>query len=134
MTTIIYRDFGNDEQRDRIAVLLGELKQLIPQWNNTLYVYRITAKDNAYASCNLNEEYRHASIFIHEEFFSENIGEQRRRLMHELIHVLMAPVTTWVEEIILDDDKRINKEHCRKTEAVVCDITQVLFNVMGLER
>ncbi len=98
MLTIRWDDGFPAEARRAVLPVVQQYLWLVPGWCRVLaLVWRDwheddVAGDSAAASTSTEVEYRHATLFVHAPWLSATPTERRANLIHELLHIPMAPM------------------------------------------
>lgn len=105
---------------------------LVPTWCHTLTVtFESTAEVDTAASCDAQPEYRQAHIALHQGWLTEDDKGRRRYIIHELCHLVVAPLALLTDSIVgkvfTDAGKPILEEQARVAlEGVVQDLAYLI--------
>lgn len=120
--------------RALIRPIVAEWKWLIPAWCRLIAIrYGAPPEDvpQAVATCEVDFEYRQARITICPLFREQTEDEQRRTVVHEILHVAVAPLSRAAHSLVrtLADDELLEKfrdEISSAEEGVVSDLMYAL--------
>lgn len=112
---------------------------LVPSWCHTLHLDFSTegTEEGVIMSTNHMPEYRKAYIYAHPIFLTYDAEEQERSVVHELLHLQIAPLTEFSSTLLtkLTDPSSTlgdwaREEHRRALEGVVEDLRLVVARVV----
>lgn len=99
-----------DSLDSEIRCLIQRWRGMLPGWVDLLTVTYDDTDSDDYASANAMFDQRCATIAIHPLFWSLNERSRALAILHEIAHVLMAPLDQAVETIIQTRPKRSTAE------------------------
>jgi len=89
-----------------IRKVVAEWRPFLPGWVDTLVISYDDKDPNSYASATAMWDQRSAEIAFHPMFWSMDARGRAVTMLHEIGHVLMAPLDQCVETIITQKPKR----------------------------
>ncbi len=89
-----------------IRKVVAEWRSFLPGWVDTLTVSYDDTDANSYASATAWWDQRSAGIAFHPMFWSLDARGRALTLLHEIGHVLMAPLDQCVETIIAERPRK----------------------------
>ncbi len=82
----------NDAEHAAYSAYLRHLAQLLLVGDWEIALMRLSSDDGARAQISLHREKDEASVFLHRDFFGFTREQQRRTLVHELLHIQTARI------------------------------------------
>ena len=127
------------EARAAVEAALSGLDWLVPDWCSCVALrWSIPEDSEASASTSTNYAYRFATIYCHPPLLSEDPGERRHSMTHELLHVFIGPLAEYAENMVdrlLDDAplfrKTVKEEISQRHESGVQDLAFALHRRFG---
>jgi hypothetical protein len=132
-----YNYFESGEQKAQAEEAFLGCWGLLPFWAQVVYVCRYHGRpDDSAAIVHCKPEYRGLRIELYDAFFDCERYDRALRMRHEVIHALLAPMTNFVFQAVLDLFKETNPqlhtvlhaEFTARMEAVVQDLALSLEN------
>lgn len=117
--------------------VLNELLWLCPAWCRALVIKQKESDESHVAQVKTDYEYREATLSITPEFFTRTLDDQRIIIAHELIHVAINPLASFVERTLplLTKDpaarKMIEAELRIGEESAVEDLSRAICGVLA---
>lgn len=94
--------------------------------------------DGTVMAVQLSPEYRACNLRVYPQWLKETKKERERAVVHELCHIIVAPLTEFTDDIIRRVGKPtagvLREQHRRLYEGVVVDLTQSLFELRTKRR
>lgn len=89
------------EIRKAAEPIINRYAWLLPTWCHVLTVgYENTADTSSVATCDAEPEYRQARIAINQAWLEQSAGDRRAALVHELAHLVVAPLAKFAESMV----------------------------------
>ena len=112
-----------------VVPIVEKLADLIPAWCEELRI-KWTADLDHIAQVNVSERYRWAVITLSGMWLDLTSDRRIHTLVHEMIHMHLSPLSGKARELVSDElpDKLI----VDATEAVVCEITDLISRLKGI--
>jgi hypothetical protein len=129
------------EFQPTIQPLVGYMIKLCPGWVRQITVYFVTNQDqgeHCRATMDADYKYRRVVLKIYPPFLDDNAEEQKRTIVHEALHILLAPLQNFVvdtfEAVLKDNPKvlelvKVNWHSAN--EAVTEDLTTMTIDSAG---
>ena len=143
---IDYRGFdsADSELKQKVSDALTPYLDLIPSWVLELQIINAdeALPDNT-VSCVVSEKtYRRAMITIGFDFYAQTAQDRSECILHELVHVLLAPVLDWTAERVLgllrednpDLHAALQAELTERCEGVVEELSFRIQSLLLTER
>lgn len=117
--------------RRAIEPLIKKHAHLVPSWCHVLHCNFSTegAEEGVVASITPMTEYRKAYLYVHAGFLTDDAEEREHSIVHELLHLQVAPLESLVSQLIkstITPDSTLAEwsweERRRATESVVEDL------------
>ncbi len=100
------------EIRRAVLPLLRKHRAIVPAWCRQITVtYAQNGDDGAIATCQPSVRYRHAFVNIAPPFLSETPANRERVVVHELVHITLAPLADYAAQIIARVGEAALREH-----------------------
>ena len=106
---------------------------VVPSWCHSLRLEYSPGLEAAEAACTPDTKYRRAIVEFAPSFFSGTAEEQERLIVHELLHLALAPLTEFVDDALdrLEGDKALLQwladQWEERSEGVVEDLRELVF-------
>lgn len=114
-----------DEIKEAIDPFLTEFLWLLPPWLQSLTLgYRCRQTDDA-AITTVNKSYRWAVVTIGSPYLLYNNEERRDAIIHEILHMVQAPLQHVVERLLKGDEESFEYKTYR--DALECVITDLAY-------
>jgi hypothetical protein len=135
----VYSEQIPEEVKPAIKEILDKYECLVPSWVNYVNVSwsAVPRERNASAESMGDYAYRWATIFICPLFLDESPTEREDTIIHELVHVVLFPLTNYYAQIIGSLDEQPEKvqnfmdiQLSEKIEAVTVDTTACLLRLI----
>lgn len=133
---IVYRADVPVEVREAIAPYLTRWASLVPRWCHDLtVVWNDRDTESGALSVAVYYEYRNADIEILANFLT-NPDDRERQVVHELMHLQLAPLVSTSEALRDAVVKQVpemkswaNEQLRQSEEATTCDLTELVLQV-----
>ena len=122
------------EVKAAVEPMLKKYLHLVPRWCHTIHIdYKAEAEDGTAAENATDPEYRKATITFCAAWLDETPQARRRAVLHELLHIVLAPMARFTECVLdgtsIEGTKKILDEQWRISyEGAVEDLTTALLD------
>lgn len=133
---VLYTDSVPPEVRDLLAPLFERWLWIAPAWCHEIEVsWHEPEEDESDAILAIwpSVEYRRGEIAVFPKWLSETKRSRERAVVHELVHLLVAPMTEFYDDVLDRLTGRqaklaeyVKAQHAKAFESVVVDMTRVL--------
>lgn len=131
--------FRNAEQQKAVVDRIKDYLFLFPCWAERLYIIQRHLKSSDLARVWGEEQYRCVRMEIDNSFGSLSDANQDWTIRHEVVHMVLFPLSNWVETRLLDpirdEDEKLygymDQDYTERIEAVTEDLTIKLGRLMG---
>ena len=114
-----------DEIKEAVEKDLSKFLWLTPPWLQELSIF-YKARLDKIAESETNYRYRWAIIIIGASYLTHDDSGRRDAIIHELIHVVLAPPQHIVDRLLVDANSFEKDTYNSGLEEVVCDLTHVI--------
>jgi hypothetical protein len=137
--TYHYFDSKTQEREARAAMKIA--RHILPSRLANVRVMRVEPEDESdvAGSCS-DPSGREAEIHLYNKIFEKTPAEQALVVLHECVHIEIAPMTAFLEGVIdlfREDNPKLYEslttQHTAAMEAVVEDLTRTIGKIMGIE-
>ncbi len=123
-----------EHQVSAVVPVVRKWIRLAPSWCHSLRLEYSPDLKDADAACTPDSQYRRAVIEFAAAFFSGTEKEQERLIVHELLHLALAPLTEFVDDALErltegDEDflAWVSDQWEERVDGVVEDIRELVF-------
>jgi hypothetical protein len=133
MIRVLYDDGVPVEVAALLQPLVEKWSWIVPSICHELRVQFSSDADDeeAIMAVSLSPEYRAADLLVFPRWLTEKKSERERCVVHELCHIVVAPLTEFTYDVINRGEKAtremLHEHHRRLFEGVVVDLTQSLL-------
>lgn len=138
MAKVVYHPSLRGAERAEVKRVLEKQAHLFPEWLSELHVKKWQQQNEDdpmfapghTADVVVRDEYREVSLVIHEKFFKSSKKRREDVMKHEIAHMHLGPVDSYVHSIIgnlevTDDVYEMNLEQYRRvTERMAEDLSR----------
>lgn len=107
---IKYRNFRNRVQKEDVRSIVKEFEQLIPPIFKQVSVQFWDENEGAYATIDYNVANLYVVLNIYGPFFAQSQKKRRITIIHEFLHLHIAPYATFVEKEVFEYVKSQNPD------------------------
>lgn len=107
---IKYRNFRNRIQKEDVRSIVKEFEQLIPPIFKQMSVQFWDENEGAYATIDYNIANLYVVLNIYGPFFAQSKKQRRITIIHEFLHLHIAPYATFVEKEVFEFVKSQNPD------------------------
>lgn len=93
------------------------------------FVYKKADEDGVAASVEIDEKYQRITLNIYPCFFNHSLRHQREFLIHEFVHVLVAPLQA-VADTMLQGYLVTNREYKAGLERSTSAVTEIIVRLL----
>ncbi len=129
---ITYRYFDSPEQEQQARAAVEANLRYVPWWCERIAVMRSYGDDeDVAANVQCQQNYRQIAIRVFHLFFDAAADVRERYMRHELCHAILAPLTTWLCDVVIAPMQESNPqlhavlehEANERVESVVQDLS-----------
>lgn len=130
---LLYEGVVPAEVQAVLQPLVAKWEWIIPSICHELRVSFVSeeVEDGTLMAVQLSPEYRACNLRVYPLWLKETKKERERSVVHELCHIVVAPLTEFTDDIIRRTGKPtsgvLREQHRRLYEGVVVDLTQSLL-------
>lgn len=103
--------YEGTERKDQIEEAMRLMSGIIPSWCSSIHVRNwdhdhpeSNGGTTVFASCSPQYEYRKATINLLADFWNEPPENRWNALIHEVCHIVLAPITTTTDILVPEKD------------------------------